>query len=302
MKKLRFLCLTVVACAAIGCSDDEPLGNDDALRCQGRLGIDGAASATVVSRGEIDLAELCGFTTPSTSDLRLDISGTYTEYHQTEDGHYVAYETDRQYSNHWTTLAAYNKNKPALYPGVYTAILAYGDKEAKGPNKPYFFGQGQGVIEWDAAKEQVKEKVVNCKIAVKIANSAVLITADPGFKGYFSEPQFQLYLNGSAEPLKDEAKNPYVFTLSDTDKPIFLPAGTKVVVKGTVRRPSQTTSGDADGELMEIEVPEREAAGGTLHTFQFTAKAGGVGVDVVFKDYEAGSSADVELNDDSKTE
>lgn len=298
MKKLILLCLTLVACAAIGCSDDEPLGNDGALRCQGRLGIDGAASATVVSRAEIDLAAKYGIPVPDKSQLRLDITGAYTEYHLTEDGHYVAYETDRSYANHWTTLAAYSK--PALYPGVYTAILAYGDPDAIGLNKPYFRGEGQGEIVWDAAKEQVLEKEVKCTIAVKIANSAVLITADDGFKSYFSDPRFQLYLDGSAEPLKDEAKNPYVFTLSGADKPVFLPAGTKVVVKGTVRRPSQTTAGDTDGELMEIEVPERTAAGGTLHTFQFTAKAGGVGVDVEFKDYGAGSSEDVELNDDSK--
>ncbi len=284
-----------VACAAIGCSETDTLGGeDDALRCQGRLGIDGVASAAVVSRAAdgTDLAALCGLQVPAPSELRLKLTGENIA--ELESGETGPVEVSRfRYDEHWPTLADYDNEMPALFPGDYTALLEYGEPEAIGPKKPYYRGEA-------TAKVEIGQETP-CKVAVKIANAAVRITADDDnkFKSYFSDARFRLYLNDSTEPLKN-GEEEIVFTLADTDQPIFMPAGTKVVVKGTVRRPSQTTADDADGEVLPIEVPVRTTAAGTLHTFRFTAEAGGAKITVKFEGFEAGSEGDVELNDGAK--
>ncbi len=301
MKKLtKMFCLIVVAWAAIGCSDDGPLGNDDALRCQGRLGIDGAASATIVSRAEADkpadpdYAARYGWKVPEDFELRLTLTGKdiqeLRQNPEAEGGFEVVSTFD--YSEQWVKLSDYTT--PALYPGNYTALLEYGDPNAIGPDKPYYRGE--------ATAEVVRGETTKCRVEVKIANAAVFITATSGFESYFSDAQFQLYLNDSEEPLKDGEGNAYVFTLADTEEPIFVPAGTKVVVKGSVRRPSQTTANDADGEVLPIEVPAHTTVAGTLHTFRFTAQAGGAQIEVNFEDYETGSTDDVELNDEVESD
>ncbi len=282
-----------VACVAIGCSDNDALGGDDnAFRCQGRLGVDGVASASVVSRAEgVDLAALCGLTVPAPSELRLSLTGN--DIAELESGETGPVEVGRfDYEQKWATLADYDE--PALYPGTYTALLEYGEPEAIGPAAPYYRGEATATVEIG--------KETTCRVAVAIVNSAVRITADDNFKNYFSEPQFRLYLNDSKEPLKDD-KQEIVFKLADTDAPIFMPAGTKVVVKGTVCRPSQGTDKDGNPlppEVLPIEVPARTTAAGTLHTFRFTAEAGGANVEVEFGPFVEGSSPDpVELNDDA---
>ncbi len=282
-----------VACVAIGCSDNDTLGGDDnAFRCQGRLGVDGVASASVVSRAEgVDLAALCGLTVPAPSELRLTLTGN--DIAELESGETGPVEVGRfDYEQQWPTLADYDE--PALYPGTYTALLEYGEPEAIGPKKPYY--RGEATVTVGIGKE------THCSVSVKIVNSAVRITADDNFKNYFSEPQFQLYLNDSKEPLKDD-KQEIVFKLADTDAPIFMPAGTKVVVKGTVCRPSQGTDKDGNPlppKELTIEVPVRTTAAGTLHTFRFAAEAGGANVEVEFGPFVEGSSPDpVELNDDA---
>ncbi len=282
-----------VACVAIGCSDNDTLGGDDnAFRCQGRLGVDGVASASVVSRAEgVDLAALCGLTVPALSELRLTLTGN--DIAELESGETGPVEVGRfDYEQQWPTLADYDE--PALYPGTYTALLEYGEPEAIGPKKPYYRGEATAKVEIG--------KETTCRVAVAIVNSAVRITADDNFKNYFSEPQFRLYLNDSKEPLKN-GEQEIVFKLADTDAPIFMPAGTKVVVKGTVYRPSQGTDKDGNPlppEVLPIEVPVRTTAAGTLHTFRFTAEAGGANVEVEFGPFVEGSSPDpVELNDDA---
>ncbi len=282
-----------VVCVAIGCSDNDTLGGDDnAFRCQGRLGVDGVASASVVSRAEgVDLAALCGLTVPAPSELRLTLTGS--DIAELESGETGPVEVGRfDYEQKWATLADYDE--PALYPGTYTALLEYGEPEAIGPAAPYYRGEATATVEIG--------KETHCSVSVKIVNSAVRCTADDNFKNYFSEPQFRLYLNDSKEPLKDD-KQEIVFKLADTDAPIFMPAGTKVVVKGTVRRPSQGTDKDGNPlppKELTIEVPARTTAAGTLHTFRFTAEAGGANVEVEFGPFVEGSSPDpVELNDDA---
>ncbi len=299
MKRLtKMFCLTVVAWAAVGCSDDEPRGNDDTLLCQGRLGVDGAASATVVARAEAenpanpDYATRYGWKVPNASELRLTLKGKdiqeLRQNPEAEGGFEVVSTFD--YSEQWTTLAAYTT--PALYPGNYTALLEYGDPNATGPDKPYYRGE--------ATAQVVPTQTTKCKVDAKIVNAAVLIAATPEFKSYFSDAQFGLYLDGSEEPLKNDAGEAFVFTLADTDEPIFVPAGTKVAVKGSVRRPSQTTAGNADGSVLPIEVPAHSTVAGTLHTFKFTAQAGGAEIEVKFEDYGTGGTDDVELNDDAQ--
>ena len=295
MKKLIKLgWLGAVACMAIGCSDNDTLGDpDNALRCQGRLGVNGVPSATVVSRAETDgtdLAALCGLTVPEPSALRLKITGD--DIKELESGQEGTVEVSTfDYNESWETLTAYNNEKPALFPGDYTAVLEYGDAEAIGPQKPYYRGQATGTVE--AGKE------TSCSVEVKIANSVVRLTATNQFMGYFSDPQFQLYLNGSTEPLKNDEGQPIVFTFAETDPLIFMPAATNVVVKGSVRRPSQTNGTNADGELLPIEVPVRATAAGTLHTFKFTADAGGATITVSFGSFGEDNESIIELNDNA---
>ncbi|MDE5852280.1 MAG: hypothetical protein K2H25_05805, partial [Alistipes sp.] len=54
--KYSLLLAAAVAWSA-GCSDDDGFGGD--ARCRGRLDIGGAASASVVTRAETNLADVC---------------------------------------------------------------------------------------------------------------------------------------------------------------------------------------------------------------------------------------------------
>ncbi len=285
-----------VACAAIGCSDNESLGGEaDAQRCQGRLGVDGVASAAVVSRAEtdgIDLADLCGFQVPQPSELRLTLTGN--DIAELESGETGPVEVGRfDYAEQWAKLADYDE--PALYPGTYTALLEYGEPDAIGPAQPYYRGEAQATV-------VVGEKTP-CKVEVAIVNAAVRITADDNFKNYFSDVQLKLVIDGKETDYGlTLVETEDGITIADADAPIFVPAGTKVAVKGSVRRPAQTgeeTDEERKKLVIDINVPARPMAAGTLHTFRFTADAGGADVKVVFENFGEGSSDEVELNDDA---
>jgi len=293
---IKKIWLVAVACAAIGCSDNESLGGEvDAQRCQGRLGVDGVASAAVVSRAEtggVNLADLCGFQVPNKDDLKLTLTGN--DIAELESGETGPVEVGRfDYAEQWAKLADYDE--PALYPGTYTALLEYGTPDAIGPAKPYYRGEAQATV-------VVGEKTP-CNVVVAIANSAVRITADDWFKNYFSDVQLRLVIDGK----ETDYGLTFVETedgimMADADAPIFVPAGTKVAVKGSVRRPAQTgeeTKEELEKLIIKIDVSAREMRAGTLHTFQFTAQAGGAHVEVEFKDFGEGSADDVELNDDA---
>ncbi|MCM1300880.1 MAG: DUF4493 domain-containing protein [Alistipes senegalensis] len=286
---LKYSLLSLVAVvSAAACSDDDGFGGD--ARCRGRLDIGGTASAAVVTRAETNLPDVCpGLKVPAKEELRLILTGS--DIAELESGDTGPVEVGRfDYAKEWETLAQYGKEMPDLFPGEYRAVLEYGTPDAVGPDAPYYRGENKAAVR--IGKETV------CRVDVKVRNSVVRVVATDEFKNYFYEPEFRLYLDGSDEPLADETGEPFVFTLSDTDRPIFVPAGTTVTVKGSVRRPSQTS--DGAGELLSIdELPARATVAGTLHTFRFTAQAGSAGLEVVFMEPEAGGSDDVEINDDA---
>ena len=268
-----------VGIAAAGCTDG---GETGAARCQGRLAIKGVTSAAVVSRAEVDLAGICaGLKVPEPAELRLTLTGkAIVELEATETGELIPVG-QFDYQEEWPTLADYDE--PELYPGTYTATLEYGDPTAVGPDRPYYKGEVQ--TEVAIAEERL------CRIGVTIRNAAVRVTATEEFADYFSDARFVLEV--------DDAETPYVFTLGDEDRPVFVPAGAKIALKGSVRRPSQTSANDAEGELLEIAATARTAVAGTLYTFAFAAQAGGATVEVVFLEPETGGEDDVELNDDA---
>lgn len=280
---LKYIVWGLTAAFLVGCSDNGTGGETDAARCRGSLAIKGLTSAAVVSRAEIDLATVCtGLKVPASNELKLTLTGKdISELEATETGELVPV-SQFDYSGEWATLADYDE--PDLYPGTYTATLGYGDPLAIGPDKPYYKGEVQAEVE-------IAEKNT-CRVGVKICNSVVRVTATEQFRNYFSDARFRLVVDG--KELEDVS-----FTFGAEDRPVFVPAGAKVGVKGSVRRPSQDSKDDAQGEQLDIEVPARTMAAGTLHTFAFTAQAGGAKVEVVFLDHEEGGSDDVELNDDA---
>lgn len=276
---LKYSLLLLAVVLAVACSDDDGFGVD--ARCRGRLDIGGAASAAVVTRAETNLADVCpGLKVPAKEELRLTLTGS--DIAELESGETGPVEVGRfDYSQEWETLARYGKEMPDLFPGEYRAVLEYGTPDAVGPDAPYYLGENSAVVRIG--------KNTECRVDVKIRNSAVRIEATDQFKDYFYEPEFTLWIDGE--------KTEYTFALTDADRPIFVPAGAAVSVTGSVRRPSQTS--DGAGEELLIEVPARTTVAGTLHTFRFTAQAGGAGLEVVFMEPEAGGSDDVELNDDA---
>ena len=276
--KYSLLATAIAWCA--GCTDGG--GEIDVARCQGRLAIMGTTSAEVVSRAEVDLAGICaGLKVPEPAELRLTLTGKdIAELEATETGELVPVG-QFDYTGEWPALADYDQ--PDLYPGTYTATLEYGDPTAVGPDAPYYKGEVQA--------EVAVAEVRICRVGVTIRNAAVRVTATEQFAAYFSDARFVLEV--------DDAETPYGFTLGDADRPVFVPAGAKIVLKGSVRRPSQTSADDADGELFEIKVPARTTAAGTLYTFVLAVEAGGATVEVVFLEPEAGGEEDEELNDDA---
>lgn len=285
MKKFFYhiFSLTFVAVSVVGCSDNGAGEKTDTTHCQGRLAIKGAISAAVISRAEVDLANICaGLKVPGPSELKLTLAGKDIFELEATEGGKLDSVAQFDYTEEWASLTDYDE--PDLYPGTYTATLEYGDPAAVGPDKPYYKGEVQAEVE-------VSEKKT-CRVAVKICNAAVRVTATDNFKNYFSDARFTLVI--------DDKETDYAFTFGADDRPIFVPAGAKVAVKGSVRRPSQISANDKDGEELDIEVPARSTTAGTLHTFAFTAQAGGASVEVVFLDHEDGGSDDVEINDDAK--
>lgn len=280
--------LTAAVASTVGCSDKGADNGDVGNRCCGRLGIAGVSSAVVVSRAELDLSRLCpGLKVPEPGELKLTLTGKdIAELEATSTGE-LNVVSRFDYSNEWQTLAEYDK--PALFPGTYTAKLEYGDSEAIGPDKPYYRGEVSATVVISDEK--------SCRVPVAIRNAAVRVTATDNFKNYFFDARFTLEIDGVLYD-GSNGKPEYTFTLGDTDRPIFVPAGAKVAVKGCVYRPSQTS--DGAGEELPVEVPARVAVAGTLHTFAFTAEAAGVWMEVKFLDHEEGGSDDVELNDGAK--
>ena len=279
--KYSLLLAGAVAWSA-GCSDDD--GFDSTARYRGRLDIGGTTSAAVVTRAETNLADVCrGLKVPAKEELRLTLTGA--DIAQLESGETGPVEVGRfDYAQQWENLTRYGEELPDLFPGTYTAVLEYGDPAAIGPDAPYYLGENTAVV-------KIGKKTV-CSVRVGIRNSVVRVEATDQFKNYFYEPNFTLWV-GEGEDKQEAGK----FTLTDADRPIFVPAGSIVSVTGSVRRPSQTS--DGAGEELLIEVPARSTVAGTLHTFRFTAEAGGAGLEVVFVEPEAGGSDDVELNDDA---
>lgn len=278
----RFFFLTIFVALSVGCSKNAD-GADDGNRCCGRLGITGISSATVVSRAEVDLAQLCpGLKEPEPSELKLTLAGKDIAELEAGEAGELNVVARFDYANEWPTLADYDK--PALFPGEYTVTLEYGDSEAVGPDKPYYRGEVSATVVISDEK--------SCRVPVAIRNAAVRVTATDNFRNYFSDARFKLVIDGK--------ETEYVFTLGAEDRPVFVPVGARIAVKGSVRRPSQTSADNADGEQIDIEVPARAAVAGTLHTFAFTAEAAGAGVEVKFLEHEEGGSDDVELNDDAK--
>ncbi len=283
---LKYMLWGLAAASVAGCSDDEAFGGD--THCRGRLDIGGVPSATVVTRAETagtNLADVFSeLKVPAADELRLTLTGDNIA--ELESGESGPVEVGRfDYEQHWETLARYGEELPELFPGEYRAVLQYGTPDAIGPNAPYYRGENTATVEIG--------KETPCRIDVKICNSAVRIVATEQFTNYFYAPDFTLWL-GEGEEKQKIGK----FTLTDADKPIFVPAGSVVSVTGSVFRPSQTSDG-AGEELKINNVPSRPTVAGTLHTFRFTAQAGSAGFTVSFEAPEVGGEDDVELNDDA---
>lgn len=280
---LKYMLWGLAAASVAGCADDDAFGGGTS--CRGRLDIGGAASAAVVTRAETNLADVCpGLKVPAPAELRLTLTGSNIA--RLESGESGPVEVERfDYARQWETLAGYGEEMPDLFPGEYRAVLEYGTPDAIGPDAPYYWGESTAKVEIG--------KEIPCRVDVRIRNSAVRIVATDQFKNYFYGPyDFTLWVG------EGEAKQSFPFELTDADKPIFVPAGSIVSVTGSVYRPSQTDDGAGEKLLIE-NVPARTTVAGTLHTFRFTAQAGGAGLEVVFVEPEEGGSDDVELNDDA---
>ena len=264
-----------------GCSAENDLPADRFDRF-GQIAVAGQTSAEVETRAGTDLNKICkNFDLPKPEQLRLTISGEdIAEIIPDLDGNMevISYF---DYNQSWPSLAQYDQ--PALFPGSYDVALSYGDPEAVGPNKPYFEGFGSAEVSIN--------HVTTCAVRVRVANAVLRIALSDGFADYFTQPAFRLVVDGE--------ETDYVLTAAAGEEPIFVPAGAQVALRGTVRRPSQTTPDDADGELMEVEVPARSVEAGMLYTFRFTAESGGLQIEVRFGDAEDHVTfPDFEMNPD----
>lgn len=285
MKRMMHRIAGLAAAAALlaGCAEKNPAGEAEILACRGRLAVGATTSAGVATRADTDLKTLVpGLTVPVADQLKLVLKGdNIAEIERTEDGRTIVISRFN-YSEEWETLDLYDE--PDLYPGLYRATLTHGDPEAVGRNVPYYKGEADAEVE-------INERT-RCSVKVQIANALVRVQTSELFAAYFTEPQFRLVVDG--EPTE------FVLTAAAGEQPVFVPAGAEITWLGSVRRPSQTSADDREGELYEFEVPARTAVARTIHTFVFTAEAGSAsgGIEVTFEEAPAGGDYDFEMNPD----
>lgn len=286
MKRITSYICTLAALAALAGCGEKTTGADAASGpVTGSLAIEASASPVVATRAEIDAPSVCDpLTVPEAAELQLTLSGDdIAEIERDADGRVIEL-AHFDYRESWERLDRYTR--PDLYPGIYRAELTYGDPGAVGNNLPCYYGAG-------VAEVRIGE-TTRCSVEVKIVNAIVRVQLSDPFRSYFSDPQFRLVVDG--EPTG------FVLTGAAGEQPVFVPADAQVSFEGSVRRPSQTSADDRDGELLEVSVPARLMAAGTLHTYIFTAEAGGLSVGVLFHDAEEGDTDghDPEMNDDAK--
>lgn len=290
MKQLlkQMSALTAAAVLCLGCqkenSDNANFGDYVA-----RIAFNADTYAEVVTRNTIDLKNVVPASIPMPQDFMLFLKADdVKELTSTKTGdgdNIVETGTTFNYSESWLYGDYPN---PPLYPGDYVAEIVYGDPDAIGRKLPYFYGK----VNCPLTRQDIGT-TKHYKITASLQNAMVRISADQLFNDYFTDASFHLIVDGQGTGIE--------LTFSgENAEPVFVPAGSSIELKGTVRRPSQTNLPDDLGELLEVEVPARTMAANTLYTFKFTAQSGGVNVTVKFESPEEGTTDhDPEMNDEA---
>ncbi|MEG1865067.1 MAG: DUF4493 domain-containing protein [Alistipes sp.] len=251
MKKQLIYLLTAVAALCVGCSDELTDGQSG----YGTLHIAGAADGTIDTRAT---------TTPAGADFSVIL-------------------TRDDYKGEWATVAEFEAADTLLKEGHYNALIAHGDPNAEGVDKPYYVGR--------QAFELLPRRLNTVSVTAQIANSQLFVQTTPAFRAYFHEALFTV---------TTASKNVFTFRpgATSTDVAVYVKAATSLTITGTARRQSQT----GVGEGVAVKFGEQTLAATTprtRHTFSFDAKdAGSATLTISLGDGVAETrELNVELND-----
>ncbi len=279
MKKFILLTMAAAALGVVGCSDDAMPGVSNE-RNAGTVIFRSEVDGDMATRANVNIATF-GAYVPASDEFKLVLSGG-------------DFETPRE----WATLGAYNadvKNGLCSFTssqdvesgnGLYTAVVTYGDPEAEGENKPYYYGNKTNF-------ELKRGTNTPIYIDAYVANSVARIVTTESFDKFFSGAEFTL-----------KTQSGYTTTFKPADgemTPVFVKAGTTEEVSGKPFMQKQTDDDSSAVECALTTSPITSAAK-TIHTFRFDAtNAGEATLTVNLSENETiTANVEVELNDWSK--
>lgn len=181
--KLKFLgLLPALVLALASCSDDSPYSGNGFGRIEATVNAD----ATVTPSSALSRSG-------ETTAMSADVSAFKVE---------IA-KKDGTFSKTWESVAAMDPE--TQYPtGAYTINVSYGDENAEGFEKPYYFGSTEFVV--------VDEETAQPAVTATLCNTMLSIDYTDAFKKYFSDYSATIHSAGGAyiEYEKDEFRPVYV--------------------------------------------------------------------------------------------
>lgn len=224
MNRYLLYILASAAATLAGCSKSD--GESDGTDGTGRLRLLGSADVQIETRAEVEISPA-----PAADELSLRITGT-------------------GYDRSWETVAAFPQEQEVFQKGGYKAVVTWGDPEAEGAGKAWYYGETEFEI--------VARQTVEARIVAQIANSQTVVRATEAFLKYFHDAQFTLTTGSGAQ---------FVFAPGSQTpgEAVFVKAGTTLSVKGTAFQQTGTAVTFPEQTLSRTKPRTR-------HTFTFDAQ------------------------------
>lgn len=181
--------IPMLAMALVACSSEDDLQTNFG---KGQITFEPEVSTEIA---QIETRATSGYALPSElipagEDFVLAIAGTYVD----------ANDQTQNYAQSWTSVAAFNLEKPDLQAGTYTATFTYGDPAAEGVACPYFAGE---LVDFAVKASKTTTYPVSCKLA----NSCFTLQVSEWMLNYYDEIQLTIHT----------ATNDFSYTMNSTE-------------------------------------------------------------------------------------
>lgn len=259
MKQIkRTLVIVTAALAVVGCNRGDGTAttstNEELGQVSFSCSIEGGVAITTKSTKTESLYEIPENLIPSSDDLTLNISGSYTDPDS---------EEEKSYSYGPLLLSTYSSYTPYMYVGSdYLATFSYGNADDEGESMPYFYGDVTfDIIARGSTTEEVEVSLSNSMIALEVV--------DDIFMNYYSDASFTVTTG---------AGNSFEFVVPD-DKVIFVQAGTSLTLSGSATRNGASV-------IFNSTTLGTTTAAQTLHTIEINVgtSIGGGDINIILDD------------------